>query len=286
MTTPSKLFLLTALTMVAFAANSLLTRFALLADHIGPGAFGLIRVFSGAVMLLLLVAWNERRLPKPAAPAIVAVLALSAYIVGFSYAYVSMDAGIGALILFGGVQITMFLGALIEGERPSLFRWGGMVLAMAGLGVLTLPSGPVSFNGTSLALMCLAAVGWGVYSLFGRRSDTPLTMTCWNFVYSLPIVVVVALIWQDAEVIDANGIGLAIASGAVTSALGYALWYALLPQLGATRAALSQLSVPVIALVLGAAMLAEPVSGTTTFAAMLILVGIAVGFIPTKTAGE
>ncbi|RYH08974.1 DMT family transporter [Tropicimonas sp. IMCC6043] len=280
-----KLFLLTALTMVAFAANSLLNRLALAEGAIGPGGFAAIRVGSGAAVLAALLILRSRSLPRPARPRPAAIAGLSTYLLGFSFAYVSMDAGLGALILFGGVQVTMFLGALAEGETPPPRRWTGMVLSMAGLAVLTLPKGPVAVPPGALLLMACAAVGWGIYSLAGRRISDPLSVTAWNFLYSLPVVLVAHLVWPDVLEVSTRGLALAAISGGITSALGYALWYSLLPDLGATRGALAQLSAPAIALGLGALVLGESVTLYALLAAAMILGGVAIGLAPTRRRG-
>nr|WP_217898984.1 DMT family transporter [Oceanicola sp. 22II-s10i] len=279
-----RLALLTALTMVAFAANSILNRLALSTQDIGPAAFAAVRVASGAVVLVLLLALRDRKVPAPARPVLPAIGGLAAYMLGFSFAYVSMDAGVGALTLFGIVQVTMFAGALTEGDRPPARRWLGMALALTGLAILTLPSGPVAVAPGALLLMGCAAVGWGIYSLIGRGVTDPLAATAWNFVYCLPVVALALILWPDSMGTTGRGLVLAVLSGGVTSALGYALWYALLPSLGATRAALTQLSAPVIALVLGAVLLGEAVSVTAVLSAALILGGIAVGVVPMRRA--
>lgn len=275
-----RLFLLTALTMFAFAANSVLNRLALAEEALGPGAFAAIRVASGAVMLLTLISLRVRGWPEWCRPHLPGILGLTAYMIGFSFAYVSIDAGIGALTLFGGVQITMFAGALIEGETPPARRWIGVGLALAGLALLSLPTGPLAVPLGAFVLMACAAVGWGVYSLAGRRVTDPLAATGWNFVYCLPLVLLAMALWPDAAPITGPGIALAVVSGAVTSALGYALWYALLPTLGATRGALAQLSAPAIALGLGALLLGETVTWSALLAAALILGGVAIGLRP------
>ena len=277
-----RLFLLTAMAMLAFAANSLLNRLALAEGAIGPASFAAIRVGAGAGMLLLLLGLRGGGLPVPRRAEPWSVLGLVAYMLGFSFAYVSMDAGLGALVLFGGVQLTMFLGAVLEGDRPALRRWLGMGLSMAGLAVLSLPSGELTLAPLALVAMGLAAVGWGIYSLRGRGAGDPLGATAWNFVYGLPLVLIVLLLWPDTGSATPVGITLAVLSGAVTSGLGYALWYALLPDLGAARGALAQLSVPVIALVLAAFLLGERVSGLAVLSAAMILGGIAVGLLPSK----
>lgn len=278
-----KLFALTALTMLAFAANSLLNRLALVDGAIGPGGFAAVRVASGLAVLLALVALRDRGVPRVPRPHIAAVIALTAYMLGFSHAYVSMDAGLGALVLFGGVQLTMFLGALAEGGRPPLQHWAGMGLSMVGLAVLTLPSGPVEIPTAALALMASGAVGWGVYSLIGRGATDPLAATAWNFAWSLPLVLIALVLLPDSGPATARGLGLAALSGGVTSGLGYALWYTILPKLGATRAALSQLSAPVIALALGAVLLGEVLASVALLAAAMILGGIGLGLIPART---
>lgn len=270
--------------MIAFSANSLLNRLALLDQTIGPGSFALIRVVAGALVLAVLLILRDRGQLRPVRPGGVGVLALAAYLLGFSYAYVSMDAGLGALILFGGVQITMFTGALIEGDRPSPARWLGMALAMVGLAILTLPSGPVAISPGAFALMGIASVGWGGYSLIGRGATDPIAATGWNFVYALPVVLAVALIFPDAIRISMKGVALAVVSGGLTSALGYALWYALLPRLGATRGALAQLSVPALTLGLGALLLGEPLTLAAMLSALLILGGILIGLLPIRRA--
>lgn len=270
---------LAALTMVAFAANSILNRLALADELIGPAGFAAIRVAAGAAVLLALLAARERAWPRPGKPDFAAIAGLAIYLVGFSFAYVSMDAGLGALILFGGVQVTMFGGALLAGQRPPLQRWGGMGLALAGLAVLSFPQGPFAVSAGAFLLMATAALGWGVYSLAGQKVTDPLAATGWNFVYALPFVFVALLFWPDTTGASAGGVLLAVLSGGVTSALGYALWYRLLPSLGATRGALAQLSVPAIALALGAVLLGETVTGTALLAAAMILGGIAVGLV-------
>lgn len=268
--------------MVAFAANSILNRLALLDGAIGPGEFAAIRVASGLFVLVFLLLWRDRAVPKWRTPDLRAVAGLSIYMLGFSFAYVSMDAGLGALILFGGVQITMFAGALIEGDKPSRQRWFGMGIAMAGLAILTTPTGPVALSAQAILLMAAAAFGWGIYSLAGRHAKDPILATGWNFFYCLPIVLLALIILVRDPVISTGGILLAMLSGGVTSALGYALWYALLPRLGAVRGALTQLSAPAIALGLGALLLGETITMVAMIAAAMILSGIAIGFLPSK----
>ncbi|MGC9368800.1 MAG: DMT family transporter [Paracoccaceae bacterium] len=274
-----RLFLLTALTMAAFAANSILNRAALAEGVIGPGDFAALRLASGATMLTLLLALRDRRLPRPGTPHLGAVAGLMAYMLGFSYAYVALDAGLGALILFGGVQITMFLGALAAREPLPPSRWAGAALAFGGLVLLFWPAGAGAPPAVGAALMALAAVGWGIYSLIGRGVADPLHATGANFLYALPLPLLLALALPDAAQAQAAGILLAVISGAVTSALGYALWYSLLPKLGASVAAVAQLSAPVLAMAAGVLLLGEALTARALLAAALVLGGVALGVL-------
>ncbi|WP_417243603.1 DMT family transporter [Celeribacter sp.] len=270
------LFLLTALAMVAFAANSILNRVGLSGGDIGPAGFALIRLASGAVVLLaLLRAQGRNRRPPRPTPNIATVAALTAYIVGFSFAYVSLDAGVGALLLFGGVQLTMFLGAFWSGQTIAARRWLGMAISLGGLCVLVWPTGVVQMPLGAVALMLGAALGWGIYSLIGTRVSDPLAATAWNFAYALPLAAILCLPFVGGEPLAMQGVITASVSGALTSGLGYALWYRLLPQLGATTAALAQLSVPVIALGAGIALLGEPLTPRAVIACALVCGGIA-----------
>ncbi|MFO1202082.1 MAG: DMT family transporter [Tabrizicola sp.] len=267
-----QLFLLTALTMVAFAANSVLNRWAVGPGHVGAVEFACIRVLAGAAMLAILVLRQRGSLVLPGRKGrLGGVLGLSAYLIGFSLAYRGLDAGTGALVLFGTVQVTMFAGALLSGEVVPLRRWAGAGLALCGLALIAAP-GAVAM--VPLALMAVAGLGWGIYSLAGRGAADPLAATAWNFLLSLPLVLPVGLA-SGVSAPDALGTVLAIVSGAVTSGLGYALWYRVLPQLGAARAAVAQLSVPVIAALGGAAIMGEVPSPRFWAAASLVLGGVA-----------
>lgn len=272
-----RLVLLTALVMAAFAGNSVLNRLAVSGGTIGAEPFAVIRLASGAVMLLALT-WARGR--GPARVGWVGPVSLLAYMAGFSLAYRGLDAATGALILFGGVQLVMFAGALAQGERIAARRWGGMALAFAGLAWLLGPGAGAPRAGPA-ALMGLAALGWGAYSLVGRRAADPLGETAANFLLATPLCLPL-LLWQAGPVTGA-GVGLAVASGAITSALGYALWYAVLPRLASSAAALAQLSVPLLALLGGAIVLGEwPPGARFAPAAALILGGIALGLLPTR----
>ncbi len=276
-----RLVLLTALTMIAFAANSVLNRWAVGPGHIGAVEFALVRLVAGAVVLAVLVLWQRGGPAWPGASGrATGVLGLSVYLMGFSLAYQGLDAATGALVLFGAVQVTMFAGALVAGEAVPLRRWLGAALALVGLTLIAAPGlGGAVQALVPLALMAAAGLGWGLYSLAGRGTRDPLAATAWNFLLSVPLVLPLALL-AGMDRPTALGLWLAVVSGAVTSGLGYALWYAILPRLGAGRAAVAQLTVPILAALGGAVLLAE-VPGLRFWAASaLVLGGVALASLP------
>ena len=271
------LILFTALTLIAFAANSLINRGALIHELIGPGEFATLRVIFGGMTLFFLLAWRNKHIPKPQPIQIKGAVGLATYMIGFSYAYIGLNAGLGALILFGTVQVVMFVAAAFSGERLSIHRWFGSIVALVGLFILFWPDKNINLPLDSLGLMLLAGWGWAVYSLEGRKVIDPLLTTTWNFIYVFPVTLLVLLITVDGLVVTGHGVFLAFISGAVMSGLGYVLWYWVLPQLDVTIGALSQLLVPVIALVLGSIFLQEIITQRATIAAILIVGGVAVG---------
>ncbi|MDZ7906571.1 MAG: DMT family transporter [Cypionkella sp.] len=269
-----KLLLLITLTMLAFAGNSVLTRMALAWGDAGASSFALVRLVAGAGALVLLLAWRDGRSLRPRF-ALGGAGSLALYVVGFSLAYRWLDAGVGALILFGGVQVTMFAGALWRGDAVTANRYIGAALAMAGLAWMMWPTGGGAPDLIGAAMMLAAALGWGVYSLRGRNAADPLADTAWSFLWAVPAGAALFALLPDA--MTARGAMLAIVSGAVTSGLGYALWYRVLPQITASTAALAQLTVPVIALAGGAALLGEPLTLRFAAASALVLGGVAFG---------
>ena len=266
---------LTAVAMLAFAANSLLCRLALQQPRIDAASFASIRLVSGALMLALIVRSRPAR-PGPGHTDWLAVAMLFAYVVFFSYAYLSLPAGTGALILFGAVQLTMFGAGLHAGERFRPVAWLGLALAVAGLVYLVLP-GVAAPPPLGAALMAIAGIAWGVYSLRGRGVADPLVATAGNFMRAAPFAVLLSLLVAAGgrAQADAVGIALAIASGALTSGIGYVIWYAALRGLSAMRAATVQLSVPLIAALGGVALLSEAVTPRLLAACAAILGGIA-----------
>jgi drug/metabolite transporter (DMT)-like permease len=263
---------LTSLAMIAFAGNSLLCRQALKHTAIDPASFTAIRLVSGALML-----WLVTRL-KPTAPSGAgnwpSALALFAYAAGFSFAYVSLPAASGALLLFGAVQATMIGHGIRVGERLHILQIVGVIIAFGGLVGLLLPglSAPPL---TGSLLMIGAGVAWGVYSLRGKGAGDPTRVTAGNFIRAVPITVVLSAVMVHFTSVDGAGIFYAVASGALASGLGYALWYTVLPTLKNTSAASVQLSVPVIASLGGIVFLGEPMTLRLALASVAILGGIA-----------
>ncbi len=270
-----KIVLLTALTMIAFASNSLLTRLAIDGAHIDPSSFGLIRVLSGAAVLWAIVAVRRSRLPFSGKARVVGATSLAAYIVGFSMAYLTLDAGLGALILFGVVQITMFLHGAVTGAGPTRRQLTGAAISFFGLLLALWPGADSVADPVGAAFMILAGLGWGAYTISGRGAADPLASTGANFVLSVPILALV--LFGTLDHASATGWGLAMLCGGITSGLGYALWYSVLPYLQQGAAAIVQLSVPVIAILGGAVFLGEPVTLIIVLAAALVLGGIAFG---------
>ncbi len=265
--------LLTALALLAFAGNSILCRLALGSHAISPAGFTAVRLGAGAAALWLLVALRTGGVPKLAGQWASAA-ALFAYAAAFSFAYVSLGAGTGALILFGAVQLTMILAGLRAGERPAAAEWIGLGLAVSGLVVLAFP-GLTSPAPAGAALMAAAGVAWGVYSLRGRGSAEALRNTAGNFLLTVPMAALLLAVAGGTAGWTARGALLAAISGALASGVGYAIWYTALPSLTATRAALVQLLVPVIAAAGGVALLGEAVPLRLPIAAALVLGGVA-----------
>jgi drug/metabolite transporter (DMT)-like permease len=273
----ARLFLLITVTMIAFAANSILNRAALAEGEAGPASFAAIRTLSGALCLFTLVYFRQG-MPQIFAPKRwIGTGALTLYMLGFSFAYIALDAGTGALILFGGTQITMFAGALIAGERPPFVRWTGAMMAFGGLLWLLWPGASGAPDAWPALLMAFAALGWGIYSLVGRGVADPLKETAANFVCATPITLLLLALMLDG--ITTRGLVLAVISGALTSGLGYALWYAILPKIETSVAALSQLTVPIIAAFGGALLLSEPPTSRLIIASAIVLGGVALGVL-------
>jgi len=263
---------MTAAAMTAFAANSLLCRIALGAREIDAASFTSIRALSGAVILSIFLlarrsGFGDRKTDFRA------VAALFAYMIFFSFAYITLAAGTGALILFGAVQLTMFAAALRQGERFSPLAWAGLALAIGGLVYLVSP-GLAAPDPLGAGLMAVAGIAWGFYSLIGRGVTDPLAATARSFIFSVPLALLVSLAFWSEMTMSTRGLILAVLSGAVASGCGYVIWYAALPALTAGRAATVQLSVPVIAAIGGVLLLSEEASLRLVLASVMTLGGV------------
>ncbi|WP_215396003.1 DMT family transporter [Rheinheimera oceanensis] len=268
----TRVVLLTLLALIAFAGNSLLCRAALAHTQIDAASFTAIRLVSGAVVLWALVAL--RRAEHSGRGNWLSALALFVYAAGFSFAYIQLNTGIGALILFGAVQTSMIACGLWRGERFSLLQWLGLLLACSGLIGLLLPG--LSAPPLSGALLMLAAgVAWGVYSLRGKGAGDPLAVTSGNFIRAVPMALLLSVLLIKQASLDSAGVGYALLSGVLTSGIGYAIWYTALPLLKATTAATAQLSVPLLAALGGVLLLQEPLTLRLLLASLAILGGIA-----------
>ena len=288
----SLLIALTVVVMVAFAMNSVIGRAALKSSAepiIDPATYTSVRIVSGALMLAAIQFVRRRKSGNEGGEATrksgwLPACVLSLYAITFSFAYVGLDAASGTLILFAFVQLTMFAFAAAKGERPRAVELAGMGIAMAGLAYLYAQK----LGGASLAtesfLMALAGIGWGAYSVFGKGSGDPIGDTASNFGRSVIFVAIASLVFWGRFTLDSHGFMLAAASGALTSGLGYVLWYTVLPQLRSTQAAVVQLSVPIIAAI-GGIFVGDPLTQRTVMAGLLILGGIAmtVDWKPTVT---
>jgi drug/metabolite transporter (DMT)-like permease len=289
--TPTRLVLLTLMTMIAFASNSLLCRAALKQTGIDAASFAFIRIFSGAVALWLIAAMRH-------AGRVAAVddrrsfggnwlsaLALFAYAAAFSFAYISLSAGTGALLLFAAVQATMILWGLRLGERLRVRQLVGLALALIGLVALLFPglSAP-PLNGA--ILMLGAGVAWGVYSLRGRAAGDAIAATTGNFLRAVPLAAVLIIAFFPWTHFDRAGIGYAVLSGAIASGVGYVVWYSALAGLKAASAATVQLSVPVLAATGGILLLGEPITLRYLVASIAVLGGIALVVIEKNQSGK
>jgi drug/metabolite transporter (DMT)-like permease len=273
---------LTVLAMIAFAGNSLLCRLALQHTRIDAASFTTIRIVSGALALWLIVrmrgGMGNGRGSWPSA------LALFVYAAGFSYAYISLPAATGALLLFGAVQASMIGYGVWSGERLAMRQSLGLVCAFCGLVALLLPglSAPPLLGA---GLMLAAGVAWGIYSLRGKGAGDPTRVTAGNFLRAVPMAAGLSLIALPWNSLDGAGVGYAVASGALASGVGYAIWYAALRGLTATSAATVQLSVPVITAVGGVVFLGEAISLRLLIASTAILGGIALVIAGRRRAG-
>ena len=278
----ARIVALTSLAMIAFAGNSLLCRIALKHTSIDAASFTTLRLVSGAMVLWLIA--RTARGSEAGRGNWLSAAALFAYAAGFSFAYVSLPAAAGALLLFGAVQATMISYGLWKGERLLGLQLGGLALALGGVVALLLPGLSAPPLGGSL-LMLSAGIAWGIYSLRGKGAGDATKVTAGNFLRAVPMALAVSVLMQELVSFDRAGFLYAIASGVLASGIGYAIWYTALPALRATNAATVQLSVPVIAALGGIVFLGEPLTLRLILASAAILGGIAL-VIRTKPAAR
>ena len=276
-----KIFLYTSFALIAFAFNSILCRLALQANEIDAASFTAIRLISGAVTLFIIFSFFGKRNAEAKKGNWFSAFFLFAYAICFSFAYTKLTTATGALILFGCVQATMIISALVKGERPRVLEWLGLITALGGLIYLVFPglAAPPFF---SSLLMAFAGVAWGFYTLRGKQTANPLADTTGNFLRSVPLVLLISLPFLAQIHLTSKGITFAVLSGAVASGIGYSVWYAALKFHTATRAAILQLSVPVLAAAGGIIFLSETISIRLVLATVLILGGIALAIIGRK----
>lgn len=265
--------MLTVLALIALAANSVLCRLAFENNAIDASSFTIIRLLSGTIVLLIIIAVSQNLTGTTAKGSWTASFMLFLYAITFSFAYISLDTGIGALILFGSVQITMILMSLLSGTRLHFAEWVGVTTAFTGFVYLVLP-GVSAPSMTGLFLMTVAGIAWGIYTLKGRDSKSPLMDTAYNFLRTTPLVILLTFITINNAHYSSEGILLALLSGGITSGIGYTIWYIALGGLSSTQAAVLQLSVPVIAAFGGVIFLSEQITFRLSVSATLVLGGI------------
>lgn len=273
--THGRIILITLLSLSAFAGNSIITRFALEKTLIDEASFILLRIISGALFLWLFLTIKKNK-SNSSNGTWLAALSLFIYAVSFTYGYGMIAAGTGALLLFGSVQVTMTIIGYKEGERLNLMQSLGFVLAIAGLVILMLPGlAAPSFIGASL--MCISGIAWSVYTLQGRGTANPAAATAGNFIKAAPMAIIlwftVAVLSNNTINLDSMGVIYALLSGVVTSAIGYIIWYSVLPELKATQAAIVQLIVPILVTLVGALLLNEYITLRIILASLTILMG-------------
>lgn len=267
-----QLALLTCLTMTAFAANSVLTRMAIDGGHIDPSGFAIVRVAAGALVLGMILSLRGGGLPLLRRARVPGALSLTLYMISFTLAYLTLDAGLGALILFGVVQIAMFTHTALSGGVLTRRQLSGAGVAFAGLLIALWPGPGGAADPVGAALMVLAGLGWAAYTINGRTAGDPLAATAANFLLCLPLVLV--LLVGTGLTYTATGVALGILCGGLTSGLGYALWYRVLAGISGPTAAILQLSVPIIAILAGALILGEAVGLVLILATVLVIGGI------------
>ncbi|MEZ9337164.1 DMT family transporter [Vibrio splendidus] len=293
--------IVTFITLVAFAANSVLCRWALMDQTIDPLSFSIVRIISGALTLLILLTLSSKskRVLANSSTSVytkfksqfqfTSILSLLVYMFGFSFAYLELGAGLGALVLFVAVQFTMIAAHLFSGNRMSLIEWSGCLLSVAGLVYLLMPTNSTQAPDlVSIILMSLAGVGWGIYTLAGKKSSNALQSTTANFGFSslvilagISVLTVIPNALSQVSITE-QGMIYAVISGSVASGMGYSLWYYVVKKLNTVVASIAQLSVPVIATLGGVLLLSEPVTMQFVISSTVILLGISLVLVAPK----
>lgn len=268
-----KVFIYTLIALIAFAGNSVLCRLALGDEAIDAASFTSIRLLSGIVVLLAIFSFMNRGKANASKGSWKGAFFLFAYAITFSYGYITLETGIGALVLFGSVQISIILINMFKGNKLHSMEWVGTIVAFAGFVYLIFPS-LATPSAVGFGLMTMAGVAWGFYTLAGKGSNNPLGDTTYNFLRTLPFVLILVLLSFDDASLSTEGIWLAILSGGLASGIGYAIWYQALGSLSAIQAAVVQLLVPVIAAAGGVAFAGEEVTWRLVIASVVVLGGI------------
>ena len=279
-----RLSIAAVLTLIAFASNSILNKAAVGADHISVGDFAIWRVSAGAVVLIiisLILRKGEVANVLFSSPKLrlYGGICLATYMLGFSFAYLELDAGLGTLLLFGSVQLTMFGASILLREVLTMRRIFGSVIALGGLVWLLLPEGKITLPFNAVLSMIVAGIGWGGYSLLGRQAKDPIPETAMNFCVALMICVIALFLFPQPSPTPTDTTGLTLA---ITSGCGYSLWYTILPHLGAARAGLAQLSVPPLAIFGGILLLDEVLTLHLVLASLVVIGGVAYGLTNSK----
>lgn len=285
-TTPLQLYFLTFIALIAFAANSVICRIALKELYIDPASFTFIRLLSGAITLIILVLFMNKTTLIPLNVSIfkrylLSSLMLLIYALAFSYAYIALDAATGAFILFGFVQLTIVIVAFLKGRNPALIDLLGLVLAMLGLLYLMYPALQLP-SWKNFLLMVISGIAWGAYSLLGKSSHSPLIDTSYNFIFTIPLILLFILFNIEQLHLSIYGSLLAVLSGSCMSALGYALWYLVIHKFNDTQIGILQLLVPVFAAILGFYLIDENINERLLFSGLMILIGILLTILPKK----
>ena len=270
-----KIFILTGLALIAFAANSVLCRLALGDKTIDAASFTNIRLFSGAVVLLLILKLYNSQSQNSSKGNWLSSFMLFLYAVTFSFAYISLDTGTGALIMFGSVQITIILLSIISGNRLNIYEWLGVTIAFLGFVYLILP-GVSSPSLIGFSLMTIAGIAWGIYTLKGKESKNPLRDTTYNFIRTIPFIIILLVSTIQHSSYSTKGVVLAIISGGITSGIGYTIWYMAMEGLSKIQTAVIQLLVPIIAAFGGVIFVDEKITFRLSIASILVLGGILV----------